>query len=152
MLGAKWTENNGDDNDEDEDSYNISKTNNGIQRLCLARTKFWDYKNYSEGEHLVDSEGRILINNVHDLKIELNHSLVLSNCKDWKGILTGLGIWSGSILLCCCIGEFIGAWGPIPCWEGPLGGIPLIGPAPGYIDWPWSKRLQIHQHGSKTAF
>lgn len=30
MLGAKWTENNGDDNDEDEDSYNISKTSNAI--------------------------------------------------------------------------------------------------------------------------
>ena len=73
MLGAKWTENNGDDNDEDEDSYNISKTSNAIQRLCLARTKFWDYKNYSEGEHLVNSEGRILINNVHDLQNLIIH-------------------------------------------------------------------------------
>ena len=33
MLGTKWTKNNGDDNDEDEDSYNVLKTSNGIRRL-----------------------------------------------------------------------------------------------------------------------
>ena len=51
--------------------------------------------------------------------------------------LTGLGIWSGSIRLCCCIGEFIGE-GPMPCWPGWFGGMPPIGPAPGYMDWPWN--------------
>ena len=59
MFGAKWTENN--DDDEEEDNYDNSKTSNGIWILCLAWTKFWDYKIYIEGEHLVNSEGRILI-------------------------------------------------------------------------------------------
>ena len=66
--------------------------------------------------------------------------------------LTGLGIWSGSILLCCCIGEFMGDWVPIPCWPGPVGGIPVMDPAPGYIDWPCHRNtntLNIHRKGTK---